>query len=65
MRVIGPLETIVKQWQDSLFRIAFRVLCDTASAEDLRQNVFLRLLESTETLRGLSSLAPGLAVAHQ
>jgi len=47
----AALETIVQQWQDSLFRIAFRVVGDAASAEDVRQNVFLRLLESTETLR--------------
>ena len=46
----AALETIVQQWQDSLFRIAFRVLGDAASAEDVRQNVFLRLLESTKTL---------------
>jgi RNA polymerase sigma-70 factor, ECF subfamily len=46
----ATLATIVKHWQDSLFRIAFRILGDTASAEDVRQNVFLRLLESTETL---------------
>jgi RNA polymerase sigma-70 factor (ECF subfamily) len=46
----AALETVVQQWQDSLFRIAFRVLGDAASAEDVRQNVFLRLIESTETL---------------
>ncbi len=46
----AALETVVQHWQDSLFRIAFRVLGDAASAEDVRQNVFLRLIESTETL---------------
>jgi RNA polymerase sigma-70 factor (ECF subfamily) len=46
----AALEAIVRHWQDSLFRIAFRVLGDAASAEDVRQNVFLRLLESTDTL---------------
>jgi RNA polymerase sigma-70 factor (ECF subfamily) len=46
----AALEAIVRRWQDSLFRIAFRVLGDAASAEDVRQNVFLRLLESTDTM---------------
>lgn len=44
------LEAIVQRWQDSLFRIAFRVVGDVASAEDVRQNVFLRLLETPEKL---------------
>jgi RNA polymerase sigma-70 factor, ECF subfamily len=46
----AALESVIQHWQDSLFRIAFRVVGDAASAEDVRQNVFLRLLESTDTL---------------
>jgi RNA polymerase sigma-70 factor, ECF subfamily len=46
----SALETIVQHWQDSLFRIAYRVIGDAASAEDVRQNVFLRLLVSTDRL---------------
>jgi len=46
----AAFEAVVLRWQDSLFRIAFRVIGDAASAEDVRQNVFLRLLESTDAL---------------
>jgi RNA polymerase sigma-70 factor, ECF subfamily len=37
---------IVRQWQEPLFRMAFRILGDVSSAEDVRQTVFLRLLEA-------------------
>jgi len=44
------LTAIIRQWQEPLFRMAFRILGDVSSAEDVRQTVFLRLLESPDKL---------------
>lgn len=38
--------TIVHAWQDSLFRIGYRIVGDSAAAEDIRQNVLMMLLTS-------------------
>lgn len=41
---------LVRRWEVALGRIAYRITGDAAKAEDVRQTVFLRLLESHEGL---------------
>lgn len=42
---------LVRRWEGPLVRIAYRITGDLAEAEDLRQRVFLRLLESPGSVR--------------
>ena len=42
---------LVRQWDGSVVRIAFRITGDLGEAEEVRQEVFLRLLESPHSLR--------------
>ncbi|MCZ6796078.1 MAG: sigma-70 family RNA polymerase sigma factor [Planctomycetota bacterium] len=52
--------TLVKRWEEPAYRLAFRVTGDHAAAEDVRQVVFLRLLESATRLRKAESFAAWL-----
>lgn len=42
---------LVQRWDRSLLRVAYRITGELAEAEDVRQTVFLRVLESPQTLR--------------
>ena len=42
---------LVRRWENAVLRIAFRITDDLQEAEDVRQTVFLRLLESSAALR--------------
>lgn len=42
---------LVRRWEGPLFRIAFRITGQTADAEDVRQRVFLKLLETSGAVR--------------
>jgi RNA polymerase sigma-70 factor (ECF subfamily) len=42
---------LVRRWEGPLVRIAYRITGDLAEAEDLRQRVLLRLLESPGSVR--------------
>lgn len=42
---------LVRRWEDSVYRIAYRVTGDAAAAQDIQQAVFLRLLERPEAIR--------------
>lgn len=41
----AALQELVRRWEGSVYRIAWRVLGNAADAEEVRQGVFLRLLE--------------------
>ena len=42
---------LVRRWEGPLMRIAYRIAGQTAEAEDVRQRVFLKLLEGTYAVR--------------
>lgn len=41
---------LANRWQQSVYRMAWRVLGSDSAAEDVRQTVFLRMIERPETL---------------
>lgn len=47
-------------WGDRLYRIAWRLTGDAASAEDVVQEAFLKLMASADRIEGRSSLATWL-----
>jgi RNA polymerase sigma-70 factor (ECF subfamily) len=51
---------LVRRWESALGRIAYRVTGDAATAEDVRQTVFLRLLESHDGMRRPDQVAAWL-----
>ena len=51
---------LVRRWEAPLGRIAYRIVGDVAAAEDVQQIVFLRLLESYETLQNKNQVAAWL-----
>ncbi|MEJ7637190.1 MAG: sigma-70 family RNA polymerase sigma factor [Singulisphaera sp.] len=44
-------DALVRRWEGFLFRVAARITGDLAEAEEVRQTVFLRMLESPGSLR--------------
>ncbi|MCQ2183032.1 MAG: sigma-70 family RNA polymerase sigma factor [Bacteroidales bacterium] len=50
------LEKIVQEEQDRLFRFAYMRLGNRADAEDILQDVFLKLFRSEESLKHISNL---------
>jgi RNA polymerase sigma-70 factor (ECF subfamily) len=42
---------LVRRWEGPLLRIAYRITGQVAEAEDVRQRVFLKLLESSDAVR--------------
>ncbi len=44
-------DTLVKRWEKPLLNYCYRMVNDVALAEDLRQEVFLRIYRSTKTYR--------------
>ena len=50
----------VRRWEADIFRIAYRITGDHATAEDVRQTIFLRLLENPALVRRVRTLAPWL-----
>jgi len=51
---------IVEHYQRPVFAIAYRMTCDAAAAEDLAQEVFLRVWRKLETFRPGEPLRPWL-----
>jgi len=49
--VIRGLEDLARRWEGPLVRIAYRITGSLADAEDIRQTVFLALLERPGTIR--------------
>jgi RNA polymerase sigma-70 factor (ECF subfamily) len=47
----GALAALVRRWEGPVTRLAYRVLGNLAEAEEVRQTVFLRLLEDPGALR--------------
>ena len=53
---LRELEKIVRKEQDRLFRFAYMRIGNRADAEDILQDVFLKLFRSEESLRQISNL---------
>ena len=53
---LQELEKIVARHQDRLFRLAYMRLGNREDAEDILQEVFLKLFRSEENLRHISNL---------
>jgi len=51
---------IVRQYQRAVFAIAYRMTCDAAAAEDMAQEVFLRVWRKLDTFRTAEPLRPWL-----
>ena len=47
----SAFEVLVKRWEKRLLDYCYRLVNDITLAEDLRQEVFLRIYQSTETYR--------------
>ena len=47
----SAFEVLVKRWEDRLLRYCYRLVNDITLAEDLRQEVFLRIFRSAKTYR--------------
>ena len=48
---LGSFDTLVKRWEKPLLNYCYRMVNDIALAEDLRQEVFLRIYRSAKTYR--------------
>ena len=46
-----PFDTLVKRWEKPLLNYCYRMVNDIVLAEDLRQEVFLRIYRSAKTYR--------------
>ena len=53
----SALEPLVRRWEHAVYQIAWRVVGNTAEAEEVRQTVFLRMLERPHRLPQADSLA--------
>ena len=54
------LTKMVQQYSDSIYRVALRMLNNSAEAEDVLQETFIKALRSIENFEGRSSLATWL-----
>jgi len=54
------LGSFFEAWADRLYRLAWRLTGDAASAEDVVQEAFLKLMASADRIEGRSSLATWL-----
>ncbi len=52
----SAFEKLVERYQNSIFHICFRMLHDQTEAEDITQEVFIRVIRSIGQFRGDSSL---------
>ena len=52
------LEALVRRWEKALLRVAFRIVGQLQDAEEVRQNVFVRLVERPEILPATGKFAP-------
>lgn len=48
---LRPFDTLVKRWEKPLLNYCYRMVNDIVLAEDLRQEVFLRIYRSAKTYR--------------
>lgn len=48
---LSVVKTLVRRWEGPILRVAFRIVGDLAEAEDIRQTVFVRMLETLCDLR--------------
>ena len=48
---LGSFDTLVKRWEKRLLNYCYRMMNDITLAEDLRQEVFLRIYRSAKTYR--------------
>ncbi len=57
MTSVDQFEALVDQYHAKVFRLAFSIMGDRASAEDLAQEVFIRIWKALPGYRGGASLA--------
>lgn len=57
MAGVGQFERLVEEYGTKVFRLAYSMLGDRAAAEDLAQEVFLRIWKGLPGYRGEASLA--------
>jgi RNA polymerase sigma-70 factor (ECF subfamily) len=55
---VDALAALLRRWEDATFRLAFRVTGDHGAAEDVRQEVFLRLIENPTALARVERFSP-------
>lgn len=56
----GAIDELVERWHPSLWRYVRRLISDDSIAEEVHQDVWLRILRSIDRLRDPSRLAPWL-----
>lgn len=53
VRTKEDVETIINLYGDSVFKLAFSIIKDCASAEDIAQNVFIKYMQEKKEFQGL------------
>ena len=53
----SAFDTLVKRWEKPLLNYCYRMANDITLAEDLRQEVFLRIYRSAKTFRGMAEFS--------
>ena len=54
---LSAFDILVKRWEKSLLNYCYQMVNDLELAEDLRQEVFLRIYRSAKTFRGMSQFS--------